>query len=83
MNLNVGFSTTAWMTTAEAAAYLKIEPRTLLKWVREGSIRAYSLHGTKRRTWRFREVDLNAAMGIAPPNSAPVVRSVTSSVALQ
>ena len=70
-----------WMTTAEAAAYLKTKPRTLLKWVREGSIKGWPLHGTKRRTWRFRRQDLDAALGcIAPPISSSVVDSSTSSV---
>jgi excisionase family DNA binding protein len=69
------------MTTAEAAAYLKTKPRTLLKWVREGSIKAWPLHGTRRRTWRFRREDLDAALGfIVPRASSCVVDSSTSSV---
>jgi excisionase family DNA binding protein len=83
MNETAGPSTTGWMTTAEAADYLRIERRTLLKWVREGSIRAYSLHGTKRRTWRFLREDLDAAMGITSPSSTAVLSSSASSVALQ
>ena len=72
-----------WLTTAEAAAYLRTKPRTLLKWVREGSIKAWPLHGVVRRTWRFRKEDLDAALGLCArvPNS--VVSSSTSSVALQ
>ena len=58
----------AWMTTAEAAAYLRTKPRTLLKWVREGAIEGWPLHGTMRRTWRFRKEDLDAALGfVAQP----------------
>ena len=47
------------MTTAEASAYLKVKPRTLLLWVRQGELPAYALHGIKRRVWRFRREDLD------------------------
>jgi len=56
-----------WMTLKEAAAYLQIQPRTLAKWTREGSVKAYPLHGAKRICWRFLREDLDAAMGYAPP----------------
>lgn len=73
-----------WMTTAEAAAYLRTKPRTLLKWVREGSIKAWPLHGTARRTWRFRKEDLDTALGFAAARTPDsVLSSSTSSVALQ
>jgi excisionase family DNA binding protein len=73
-----------WMTTAEAASYLKIKPRTLLKWVREGSIKAWPLHGTTRKTWRFRKEDLDSALGFDTTQAADsVLSSSTSSVALQ
>ena len=52
-----------WLTAAEAASYLKIERRTLLAWVREGTVKGYPLHGTKRRVWRFRREDLDASLG--------------------
>lgn len=48
-----------WLTAAEAAAYLKVKPRTLLLWVRQGRIPAYALSGTRRRVWRFRKEDLD------------------------
>jgi excisionase family DNA binding protein len=66
-----------WLTVAEAADYLKTKPRTLLKWVREGTIRGYPLHGIKRRIWRFRREDLDAALGF---NAAAVDNSALSSV---
>jgi excisionase family DNA binding protein len=47
------------MTTAEAAAYLKVKPRTLLLWIRQGKIAAYPLSGIQRRVWRFRKEDLD------------------------
>jgi excisionase family DNA binding protein len=75
---------TLWMTTAEAACYVKIKPRTLLKWVREGSIKAWPLHGTTRKTWRFRKEDLDSALGFDGAQVADsVLSSSTSSVALQ
>jgi len=52
----------AWLTVKEAAAYLQVKPRTLLKWVNEGRIPAYALSGRARRTWRFRRLDLDAAL---------------------
>jgi len=54
--------TTPWLTTSEAAAYLRVRPRTLLQWVRQGKLRAHVLSGTKRRTWRFRQADLDAVL---------------------
>ena len=51
-----------WLTALEAAAYLKVKPRSLLLWVRQGKLKAYALSGTKRRVWRFRKEDLDSAL---------------------
>jgi excisionase family DNA binding protein len=51
-----------WLTGEEAAAYLKVKTRSLLLWVRQGKVQAYALSGTKRRVWRFRREDLDAAL---------------------
>lgn len=51
-----------WMTSQEASEYLKVKPRSLLLWVRQGKIPAYALSGTKRRIWRFRKSDLDNAV---------------------
>ena len=51
-----------WLTASEAAAYIKAKPRSLLLWVRQGKVKAYVLSGTKRRIWRFRKEDLDAAL---------------------
>ena len=59
-----------WLTAAEAAAHLKVKPRSLLLWVRQGKVQAYALTGTQRRVWRFRKDDLDAAL-----LSRPVVSS--------
>jgi len=45
-----------WLTALEAAAHLKVKPRTLLLWVRQGKVKAFALSGTKRRVWRFRQI---------------------------
>jgi excisionase family DNA binding protein len=55
-------TTTEWLTAAEAAHYLKVRVRTLLLWVRQGKVKAFALSGTKRRVWRFRQTDLDAAL---------------------
>ena len=81
MDLTNSSPTTGWLTSSEAATYLKIKRRTLLAWVREGTIHGYALHGTKRRVWRFRREDLDAAMGfVTPPNTAAMLESLASSV---
>jgi len=55
-----------WLTANEAAAYLKVKPRSLLLWVRQGKVKGYALSGTKRRVWRFRKRDLDAGLLSAP-----------------
>lgn len=55
-----------WFTPKEGAKYLKVKPRTLLLWVRQGKVHAYALSGVKRRVWRFRRGDLDAALLACP-----------------
>ena len=57
-----------WLTATEAAQYLRVEPRTLLMWARQGKVKGYVLSGIKRVTWRFRTDDLDATM--SPPSVA-------------
>jgi len=65
-----------WLTVEEAAQYLKVKHRTLLLWVRQGKVKAFALSGTKRRVWRFRLADLDAALLESPvlPSTTPSVR---------
>ncbi len=65
-----------WLTSTEAAAYLKVKPRSLLLWVRQGHVPAYALSGTKRRVWRFLKADLDSAV-----LSHPVVTEESSAIA--
>ena len=65
-----------WLTATEAANYLRIKPRTLLLWVRQGKMKAFALSGTRRRVWRFRQADLDAALleSAVLPSTVPFVR---------
>lgn len=67
-----------WLTAAEAAQYLKVKVRTLLFWVRQGKVKAFALSGTQRRVWRFRQMDLDAAL-----MESSVLPSKMSSVRLE
>lgn len=51
-----------WLTAEEAAKYLKVKTRTLLLWVRQGKVKAFAISGIRRRVWRFRQQDLDAAL---------------------
>jgi len=51
-----------WLTANEAAQYLRVKVRTLLLWVRQGKVKGFALSGIKRRVWRFRQQDLDAAL---------------------
>jgi excisionase family DNA binding protein len=64
-----------WLTAEEAAKYLRIKPRTLLLWARQGKVKAFALSGTRRHLWRFRLEDLDTALLESPvlPSTAPSV----------
>jgi excisionase family DNA binding protein len=53
-----------WLTATEAAHYLKVKPRTILKWAKEGCIPAHALSGLKRVTWRFLKSELDAMLAL-------------------
>ena len=71
--------TTQWMTATEAAQYLRVQPRTILKWAKAGTIPAHRLSGCKRVTWRFLKSELDSAM-LNPPSAAglegPIERQI-------
>lgn len=60
---------TQWLTANEAAAYLRVQPRTILKWAKQGTLPAHALSGCKRVTWRFLKSELDGAM-LASPSAA-------------
>lgn len=51
-----------WLTATEVSRYLKVKPRTVLRWAKEGRIPAHSLSGSKRVTWRFLKSELDAML---------------------
>jgi len=53
---------TEWLTSQQAASYLKVKPRTLLQWARQGTVKGFVLSGTRRITWRFLQADLDAML---------------------
>lgn len=55
-------SANEWLTASEAATYLRVQARTLLLWTRQGRVKGFALSGTRRRAWRFRRLDLDAAL---------------------
>ena len=69
-------SQSEWLTANEAAHHLKVKPRTLLLWVRQGKVKAFALSGIKRRVWRFRQTDLDSALleSSVLPSTSPSVR---------
>ena len=53
-----------WLTANEAAAYLKVKPRTVLAWAKQGRIPAHALSGAQRITWRFLRSELDAMLAL-------------------
>jgi len=51
-----------WLTLHEAAEYLKIQPRTLSLWARQGKVPAHKLSGLQRCVWRFLHAELDAML---------------------
>ena len=54
--------TSEWLTANEAAAYLKVDRRTILDWARCGKVKGYTLSGVARHVWRFLRSDLDAML---------------------
>jgi excisionase family DNA binding protein len=46
-----------WLTTAEAAVYLRVHPETLRNWARKGTVPAAKLGN--RGGFRFKQTDLD------------------------
>lgn len=59
---------TQWLTATEAALYLKVKPRTVLAWAKQGRIPGHPLSGSRRITWRFLKSELDAML--TPPSAA-------------
>jgi excisionase family DNA binding protein len=61
---------TAWLTGREAAAYLRVNHRTLLQWARQGKVPAHRLSGIRRCAWRFLKRELDAMLMVSSADSA-------------
>jgi excisionase family DNA binding protein len=61
---------TKWLTPQEAAEYLKIRPRTLLLWARQGKIPAHKLSGIQRCIYRFLRRELDHILGVSSAEPA-------------
>jgi excisionase family DNA binding protein len=59
-----------WLTGREAAAYLRVNHRTVLLWAREGRIPAHRLCGIRRCVWRFLRPELDAMLGLSSAEPA-------------
>ena len=59
-----------WLMLNEAAAYLKINPRTLALWARQKKVPAHRLSGIRRCVWRFSRRELDAMFGLSSADSA-------------
>lgn len=67
-----------WLTANEAAQYLRVQPRTILKWAKQGTIPAHKLSGCKRVTWRFLKSELDAML--KPPSVAGLGGSIEQQI---
>jgi excisionase family DNA binding protein len=70
------FPQSEWLTAVEAAAHLKVAPRTLVRWARNGLIPAHRLSGLSRVTWRFRREELDAKL--CESSAGPAEREATA-----
>jgi excisionase family DNA binding protein len=61
-----------WLTANEAAQHLRVKPRTVLKWAKQGKVPAHPLSGSRRITWRFLKSELDAML--TPPSAAELGR---------
>jgi len=59
-----------WLTLEEAAAHLKIKPRTLALWARQKKVPAHRLSGIRRCIWRFLRPELDAMLCVSSADSA-------------
>jgi len=66
-----------YVDAAEAAQFLGIHPKTLMRMARHGHIPAYSFNEGARRHWRFLKSELDIWMRSRINSNAHPVRSVS------
>jgi len=59
-----------WLTASETARHLKVKPRALLQWVRDGKVPAHKLSGIQRCVRRFLKPELGAMLFPSSADSA-------------
>lgn len=59
-----------WLTLNEAAAHLKVKPRTLALWVRQGKVPGHRLSGTRRCVWRLLRSELDGMLSASSAGPA-------------
>lgn len=69
-----------WLTATEAAQYLKVQPRTVLKWAKAGTIPAHALSGCKRVTWRFLKSELDGVMLGLPSGAQKEINETSAAI---
>jgi excisionase family DNA binding protein len=65
-----------YVDSDEAAAFLKLNPRTVLRLAREGAIPAYPFGERNRKTWRFLLSELDEWMKTKVNSSHRPCRSI-------
>lgn len=68
--MSVTAANSPWMNAREAAQYLRVAHRTLVRWARSGRVPAHKLSGLSRVTYRFRRSELDAMLGASSVGSA-------------
>jgi excisionase family DNA binding protein len=51
-----------WMTSEEAAEYLRAKPRSVQLWTRQGKLKGHAVTGSKRHRWLYLKRELDAAL---------------------
>lgn len=66
-----------YIDAIEAARFLRVHPKTLMRLAREGSVSAYSFSDGTRRRWRFLKSELDRWMRSRVNSTSHPVRSVS------
>lgn len=50
------------MTSTEAAEYLRVKPRSVQLWTRQGKLKGHPVSGSKRHRWLYLKEELHSAL---------------------
>src|SRR5690349_7886281 len=76
-NLHVGLNPEPYVNATDAAEFLGIHPKTLMRLAREGVVPAYSFTDATRHHWRFLKSELDIWMRSRLNSTPHPVRSVS------